>query len=310
MDRQLFFQSLGRMLALSNEPLLVDRLPINDINNVSARILRLGLSVTAFASLERYVEDCFGLAVQSLAGARIGYSNFPEDLRSFLTVKAVEGLATKGGFVPAPDRLAYFESHIPKVAKYAETPPIFTSLGFSPRGSNVAASDIAAAFNVLKVKKPWTVLSSIAASMGGASLDLENDFTNLSKTRHRAAHNPQFNIPTSDLQNNLRAAIAIGISVDILAKLVSDRWAAAGRISEVSAQVAALIYPMRFIDDGVGSIFIERAASTGRAVKHYVSESLAVTGAAGRSTSSFVIRRDASGRPLALADATTGPFSL
>lgn len=298
------------MLTLSDDPLLVDKFPPTDPHNLSARILRLGLSVNAFASLERYVEGCFDYMANSLTRAPIPYSNFPTELREFLTIKAVEGLATRGNFVPDADRLAYFEQHIPDIAKYSQTPPVFTALGFSSRGSNVAASDIANGFKVFRVKKPWATLASITSAIGYSSVDIHNDFLGLAKTRHRSAHNPQANLPSSDLKNNLRAAIAIAIAVDVLTRRLADVWRVQTRLSDIAPAITSLSYPFRFVDEEGGGSFIERSTSRGRVTKRYTSEAAAVAKAALRATKNFIVIRDVAGRPLGLADVAVGPSAL
>lgn len=310
MDRSIFYSSLNRMLLLSDEALLVDKFPPSDPHNIGTRILRLGLSVTAFASLERYMEGCFERAFTALSTCRFDYGQFPSDLREFLTISAVAGLATRGAFVPEPDRLLYFETHIPALAKYGQIPPTYTAFGFSPKGSNVNAADVGTALKALTVKKPWPLLASISAAAGSSSVNIFDDYQNLARTRHRSAHNPQFNLPTSDLKTNIRTAIAIGIAVDILTKVVSNVWTSAPTINAVSANLLSMTFPMRFLDDELVGTVVERATANGGVLKRYTDQAIALSRAGGRATKAFVIRRDASGLPRGLAAETIGSAAL
>src|SRR3569623_3594459 len=96
MHRAPFYDNLSAMLMLADDPLLIDTLPAGDPHNVAARILRLGVAVTAFSALESYIYECFQRAAGRLTIAKLKYTDFPDALKEFLIVKAVAGLANRG----------------------------------------------------------------------------------------------------------------------------------------------------------------------------------------------------------------------
>jgi hypothetical protein len=294
-----YFASFRNMLALTNQTLLTDTFPPTDPHNTGARILRLGVAISAFSLLEGFLEETFSELMKKIAGSKMGLPHFPPSLRYLLTVDAVSGLSTRLNFLARPDRQAFADKHIPLVAGYSNTPPTYTALGFSPRGSNVAHDDISSIFKAFEVDDPWTKLSRIATEIGATRVDLLQDYKNLSKTRHNSAHDPSSNVPTTDLQNHVEVAIVIAIAADILATAVGSVFVKAGKASLLKAALNALSHTYRFIDEQTDGKWLERAPS-GHAIKSYANESAARIGTAARATPAFIVCRNIRKAPIEL----------
>jgi hypothetical protein len=181
MQREPFYQSLGAMLALIDHPLFVDTLPVADPRNTTSQILRLGLAVNCFSSLESYISSCFERAIGRLPSAKLQFSDFPHALKDFLVVDAVAGLATRGGHVDEPERFSFYDDHLSRLAGYAVVPATFSSLGFRPKGSNVDSRDITTAFKAFQIKNVWNEVSSITTEIGTSLIDLASEYNQLSK---------------------------------------------------------------------------------------------------------------------------------
>lgn len=295
-----FYGSLRHMLKLSQETLLTDTFPPNEPHNIGARILRHGLAVSAFSSLEKYIEARFEMLMADFAGAALGYANFSDELKRFVTIDAMTGLVTRIGFHEASVRQAYADQHIQRIAAYNSNPASYTAFGFSPKGSNVSAGDISKAFSACGAAKAWTKLSGIASAIGSTRVNLEMDYTNLARTRHRSAHNPASNVPTNDLKTHIEIAILIGIAIDVLILGIGRAIRTARTASDLKSKIDSLSYTYRYLDLQIDSTWVERASLSGRAIKRHPTETAAIAVAKARTSQSIVIVRDTQQVPLAI----------
>ena len=299
-SREGFYGSLREMLKLSQDPLLTDTFPPTNPHNVGARILRHGLAVSAFSVLEKYIELTFAELMLDVAKSGVNYHHFPERLKRFLTIDAVVGLANRVSFTDGADQQTYVDQQIRLVASYGAIPPIYTALGFSPRGSNVSDDDILKAFGACGVARPWEKLAKIATDIGAHRISLSADYRNLAKARHRSAHNPDGNVPTSDLQSNIETAIVIGIAVDVLAVGAGRAFRHSAKPVDLEKALDSLSHRFRFLDEQPDGTYLERRTDTGRAIKRYPDEPTARSAATARAPAGAIIYRDTRRVPMAL----------
>ncbi|MER8639302.1 hypothetical protein [Mesorhizobium sp. M1365] len=301
--RREFFSTLEQMLRVSSEPLLQDNLPLADPANLSARVLRHGLAVSAFSMLEKYVGAVFEhLLVEDVSKASMAFADMPDNIRDFIVVDSVVGMSNRLSFIRAsPDRLNYVDQTLALVTQYNAVPPSYTALGFSPKGSNIGHEDIKQAFGIFGVKDAWGKMNLLAATLGGAVLSMRDNFIALANARHRAAHNPVSSIPVADLQTNIRSAIVIGICCDVIAKNAGAAIRACRSKNNLENDVAAFSRASRFLDQQIDGSWLERASPTNRGVKRYADRVAGITGAHARSGTPFVVVRDVTGQPVELA---------
>ena len=288
------------MLRVVSDPLLTDRLPAADPHNVSARVLRLGLAITAFASLEKYLAARMEAIAQSLSGSTISPSSLTSELRAFLSVEAILGLANRLNFEDAGTKQSFADVKLAALAKYSELPPTYVGLGFSPKGSNVAETDITKALKAFGIEKVWDRLAAIASNVGGGSVSLKANFNNLAKTRHRSAHEPASNIPSGDLKSHIETSILVAVCFDCIAISIVRSMASAPDYGRFKAALDADVLQYRFLDREISGDWVERASDGITIRKRSSVEAIALAAAAGRPGSSIVIQRDEQGVPLAV----------
>jgi hypothetical protein len=295
-----FYSALRSMLLVLQHPLLTDTLPLTAPHNVAAKILRHGLSVSAFALLERYVETKFVDLVKTAANCSVPYSAMLPEFQKFVTVDAISGLSNRMMFLKGIDRQQYVESNISLIASYNAASTSYTALGFSPKGSNVSDDDIRDAFSSCGIPAAWQRLSAITQAVGSARVSLSTDYRNLARSRHRSAHNPDGNVPTADLQTHIETAILVGLSVAVLTRAASAAFGKATTPLKLKGDLQAVTSTYRFIDEQANGTWGERASAGGKIVKIYESEAQAVAGAVGRKDSRPIICRDVRQVPIAL----------
>jgi hypothetical protein len=292
-----FFAKIDRLVELTGNDLLVDKFPPQAVHNASARLLRSGIMVSTFALLEGYLEATFENLFAVISAGQVGYADLGADLQQMIIVEGVAGLVTRTQFVPKPDRQAFVEKWLPALAAFKSTPPGYTSLGFSPKGSNVGADDVRDAFAACGLDKVWNRLKAIASSIGSTRVSLEQDFRNLAAARNTAAHNPDSNIATADLQAHLQTALVLGVACDILATACCDAFTAAKVPADITASNLGTVRSLRFLDEDTSGAWCERPAAAGKVVKRYAARAAGIGAALQRKNVGFVVVRNASQLP-------------
>lgn len=296
-----FFAALHAMLALCQNPLLIDTFPPSAPHNAPARILRRGLAVSAFAYLENYIKETFKHLADDLAQGPIQYAALPDKLRKFLLADAISGINTNLNFIRDENaKTAAAEVHIGDISKYLLPVPRYTSLGFSPTGSNVGHEDIKKGFAAFGVSDVWGKIRIFSSLIGASILSPQDNYKNLSNYRNAGAHNPTGDIPTSTLEDAIRDTITIGICIDLLAKQVGRSIAQCTNAAQFVSDVQGGSMSVRFVDDTGTGFWLERAGVSRKAKKKYSDKNIAVAGALARANTQAVILRSVSLLPLEL----------
>ncbi|WJR67814.1 HEPN domain-containing protein [Neorhizobium sp. CSC1952] len=297
-----FYEALQAMLRATDEPLLTDQLAITSEHNTRARILRHGIAVSAFAMLERYVKNVFEHMMKELAQSSILYNDLPDKLRRFIIVDSVAGLNNGAYFIrDEVQKINYIETHIASISLYKDNPPTYTHLGFSPTGSNVGHEDIKKGFAAFGVQDPWGKLTTLSASVGSAYLNLQDQYKTLASARNSSAHDPAGNIPTTTLQSNLTAVIALGISIDLLGHAVGKAAKLCTDKTKFDTDVNKVTPSIRFLDEQLDGKWAERASTLGKIIKRYPNRLAGTASASARTSNPAVVIRDTSGKPISLA---------
>lgn len=220
-------------------------------------------------------------------------------LKQMVTLDAMSGIVTRAAFEDPSIRIQFSEQHIKVLARFSETPGTFSAAGFSPRGSNIQASDIAAGFKAYGIEGSWQKLTKIARAVGAGTLSLESDYTGLNKIRNSAAHASSYNIPTIDLISFLRNCITSAVAVDVLAMACREAYVTATTKADLDNRISSLSHNYRFVDLLSDGSFAERG-KTGRSLKNHSLEADAIKSATSRTGAKAIVVRDTQNLPIRL----------
>lgn len=186
-------------------------------HNSAAKMLRNGLAVVSFASLEDFVKKRSSEAMIELNSCSVNFNELPVKLQDAATHEIISALSYQMGLLDKVDRTDYIQRHAKNIYSTA-TPNYELSIHtFAHSQANInvkAIGDILKSFNV---KDPWLQMSSIASNLGlTSSLPLAEIFRNAALRRHRAAHVAGVDTPPTDLKQFVKEAFAIAITFDAL----------------------------------------------------------------------------------------------
>ncbi|MFF4831436.1 hypothetical protein [Streptomyces sp. NPDC001315] len=227
-SRQNLCDRLASIADAADQALLVDGVLTDTAHNNRARLLRNGLMVVAFTSLEDFIRARTGEILDLVSRSHVKFEDFPEQLRiaaTFNAMRAVQDrarMAQRSGTDPFPilqnaaQEIASTAGGALQISRY--------SLGYG--GSNVSSQEIAEILGCLQVKDAWRQITEISSRVGFGSIPLKGEFESAARLRNDAAHNPTANTQPWDLKSFCEKALAIALGFDLLgsraARLLRD----------------------------------------------------------------------------------------
>lgn len=300
LSQRLYYQNLRAMRDLTDDQLLVDLAPGEVVHNMRANILRHGLIVSAFSSLECYLVSRIDHVCAVIASKGFKYSQFDYDLQKFFLADAISGLAKKMKFLPSSDRLSYADVNIRSIATFDSAHPSFTSFGFSPQGSNIDESDISKVIKSFGIKEAWKTLGRYASQIGFGVLDLKSEFEGLARARNRSAHNPTAVVPTADTQDHIEKCILVSCCFDIVVAKIEKSIVTSADFSAYSVKVSAMAPKIWYADERLDGRWGERSSPSGPCLKIHPDEDKAVINSKSRAGVDIVIVRNRKSVPIAV----------
>lgn len=205
---------LRKSLDLQN---LNDLPPSNVDHNNIAKVLRNGLAVVGFVSIEDFIKKRTGEILNEISNTTVPFNSLPEDLQYSTTVESLKSLTRLVKLEPTKaDKISFIQQNSSIIASTANTAYDLSEYSFGYSNSNINSGDIKQLMKSFYIKDPWRNMTRISARIGLTSFPLENSFENAAIRRHRAAHNSTTSTPIVDLQQFISEAFGIAISFDSL----------------------------------------------------------------------------------------------
>jgi hypothetical protein len=186
-------------------------------HNDRARLLRNGLAIAAFASLESFLKGRTVEALKQVSGAKLKFVELPERLQRLATVDSIAGT----------------KFHLSRVDDIGEVRTLSQDLGdhlhslgantfelgfkmMASSSSNVSKGSVPDMLGAVGLKGGWSAMHqlSIRTLVG---LDPAVSFQSLSASRHEAAHDPSsVGVSAPDIADMYLKALSIAIPFDAL----------------------------------------------------------------------------------------------
>lgn len=273
------------------------------VTNESARSLRCGLMVQAYASLETFLRQRTNEAMAHVTSGTIAFGRLPPKLQDVAIFGAIDGLRFQvslwGRQDPRALALAHGESSA--IASSVGHPYVFSSVMFGHDRSNVAPASISEFLSALGVGgDPWHHLTRMASRVGLGSLPVKDGLQQGYTLRNSAAHDAQSRIELQDIEDFLRSSVAVALGFDALASR-SARLLNEGNTVGLggSGKILETDITFRFMDPN-GAKLRELREGGGRAVAVHDGMQPDMTGCITRARghNDFVVVRDARSWPV------------
>lgn len=214
--KSLFLERMTSLTASTQIDAVRNRpLPDRAHNNV-ARMLRNGLAVVGFASLEDFIKSRVSEVLNEVGRTGVPFRELPERLRSASTFESISALSYQMTIRDKADRLAYIQEHAAKIASTSATAYEITPHAFGYDQANVNSDTVKAILKSFLIDDPWGEMTKIAARIGLIGMPLEETFKSAANRRNKAAHVAHHDTPQTDIQQYTKEAYAIAITFDAL----------------------------------------------------------------------------------------------
>lgn len=185
-------------------------------HNEIARMLRNGLAVVGFATLEDFIKARSCEILELIGTTGVLFDQLPEKVQEATTYGAISALNYQIGLRDKQDKIYFAQDHTMKISSTANSGYTLTALAFGYGQSNLNVETIKKILGSFGVDNPWGQITHIASSLGLAALPLDESFKNAAIRRHRAAHVANADTPQGDISQFVSEAIAIAIGFDFL----------------------------------------------------------------------------------------------
>jgi hypothetical protein len=203
----------------SLDPFLIDRILTDVAHNDRACVLRNGLMVVAFTSLEDFIRARTGELLDAISRTVLPFSDLPETLQNAATMGAMKAARSRAEMAKSAgeDAQALLQEAASHIASTAGGSLQISRYSLAYSGSNVSSAEISGILAAFHVADAWNEITSIASRCGAGSLPLKSAYDQAIQLRHPAAHRPDANVQPRDLQGFCSQAIAIALGFDVIA---------------------------------------------------------------------------------------------
>jgi hypothetical protein len=188
----------------------------NEEHNSIAKLLRNGLAVVSFASLEDFIKRRSAEVMSEIGSLGIPFSDLPEKLQHAATYETIKAFGFQLAIREKPEKMSYVQEHALHISSTSNSTFQLSPHTFAHDQSNVTAETIKKILICFNIKDPWKQMTILASKLGLTALPLEETYKAASLRRHKAAHSASTDTPQSDVKQFVREAYAIAISFDLL----------------------------------------------------------------------------------------------
>lgn len=246
-----FLRRLNSYRLAADHEMLVDKGPAEQGHNERARLLRNGLIVVGFATLEQFIKARTSECLGRLSGANVKFAALPEKLRDACTEGVVRALRFQVDLVRrnGEDVTKFIHSTAVALASTAGPGYRLSPLAFGSERSNLNDADVHAILSAFHVHDPWGSIDKVAARVGLAAPTLREAFRNATKWRNDGAHAPDANTEVTDLRFYSQHALGVALAFEVLISRACRRIGQADvSILDGSKRVQPADIRFRFLD--------------------------------------------------------------
>ncbi|MBQ0932082.1 hypothetical protein KAK07_20015 [Ideonella sp. 4Y16] len=214
--RASLLETLAVLKDCLNDPALVDTVPNGLAHNARARMLRQGLAVLIFSTVETFIRERTGEVLRSFDNPSLVFSDLSPALQKATTIGALDGVRFRLKLQPVADKISWLVANLVPISSALTNVQNLSDHSFGYSASNIAENDVKEILRSFGVNDPWSQLTSLTARFGIAILDAEAEFSSIKKRRHSSAHALTGQVLYADLQDSVRSSLAICLAFDLL----------------------------------------------------------------------------------------------
>lgn len=216
--RTTFYSRIGTIRSAITDFGLRDlpHIPANHAHNSSVRVIRNGLAIQAFNTLEDFIKARTREALNLISRSSVQFSHLPERLQKATTIDVIAAIQFQLKMQDVSSKVAYTQSHAMQIGTTVNPPLGLSDISFFHSSSNISTEHYSDSLRAFSIKDPWAQVSGLISRIGVSAVGGETLFKELANTRHKAAHDPTASVSEVDLEQALRDATSLAAGYDIL----------------------------------------------------------------------------------------------
>lgn len=193
--------------------------PQNLNHNLQAQLLRNGLAISIFCYLEDFIKNRINECINQIPNIYNHFSQIPTNqLKLRLTHSTLEGITKRSSTLKANSDLTTLVNFIQSETKHLSSTSSInyttSSYAFGWSKENINSNDIKMVFQDFFIKDFWGKVENLSSYINLSLINPENDFKNIMKSRHRAAHVANTLIPSTTLTDLAKSSFIIAFCLD------------------------------------------------------------------------------------------------
>ena len=191
--------------------------PADPEKDLAAKLLRNGLAVLTFSTIESFIRERTNEVLNSIDPTRINFSELPDGVQRAATLGALKALNFRANLEDKNTRNQFVVNQASKIASLANTHYTLSDLSFAQEKSNLSPDDVKGILEGFRIQSPWEKMKIVASTVGfGGAMSYEEEFRNIAERRHNAAHTMTSQVTQTDLQNSATSILAIAVGFDLI----------------------------------------------------------------------------------------------
>lgn len=183
-------------------------------HNASARIIRNGLAVQCFNTLEDFMKARMAEVLSGIDDSSVRFVNLPNKFKTSLTCDVLKAILFQSKF--QPDQTTFVQDYCERIASTKSTSLNLSDLAFFHSALNVGKNSLKEALEAFSIDDPWKQITDLTSRVGLMTMPAASVFQSLAEQRHSAAHDPSASTSESDLNQSLNKATALAFGFDVL----------------------------------------------------------------------------------------------
>lgn len=185
-------------------------------HNQRASMLRQGLAVLVFATMESFIRERTAELLSSFSNPQLTFSDLLPALQRAVTIGALEGIRFRLKLQLPQDKISWLVGALTPVSSATVNLFQLSEHSFGQAASNLTEDDISEILKAFGIDQPWLQITALSRRLGVGTLDCKTEFVTIKERRHNSAHALTANVLHPELEGSLRSALAICIGFDLL----------------------------------------------------------------------------------------------
>lgn len=199
-----------------NDAALIDNAPTDVAHNARARMLRQGLAVLVFSTVETFIRERTGEVFRSFTNPALAFTDLSPALQKATTLGALDGVRFRLKLQPAASKVPWLVANLAPISGATTNVRALSNYSFGYAGSNIDEEVVRDILKSFGVDAPWNQITTLTTRFGVAILDAGAEFESIKERRHSSAHALTGQVTYVDLQNSVRSSLAICLAFDLL----------------------------------------------------------------------------------------------